>query len=30
MSTLADSEVRAICRERVQRLDPNAKPKWGP
>jgi hypothetical protein len=29
MSTLADSEVRAICRERVQRLDSNAKPKWG-
>jgi Protein of unknown function (DUF1569) len=29
MSTLADPKVRAICRERIQRLDPDAKPKWG-
>ncbi len=29
MSTLADPRVRAACRERIQRLDPNASPKWG-
>ena len=29
MSTLADPKVRAACRERVQRLDPNAVAKWG-
>ena len=29
MSTLADPRVRAACRERVQRLNPNASPKWG-
>jgi hypothetical protein len=29
MSTLADPKVRAACRDRVQRLDPNASPKWG-
>jgi hypothetical protein len=29
MSTLADPKVRAACRERIQRLSPNAGPKWG-
>ena len=29
MSTLADPSVRAACRERIQRLDPNAGAKWG-
>ena len=29
MSTLADPKVRAACRERIQRLDPNASAKWG-
>jgi hypothetical protein len=29
MSTLADPAVRAACRERIQRLDPNATAKWG-
>ncbi len=29
MSTLADPNVRAACRERIQRLDPNAGAKWG-
>ena len=29
MSTLADPKVRAACRERIQRLDPNAAAKWG-
>jgi hypothetical protein len=29
MSTLADPNVRAACRARIQRLDPNASPKWG-
>src|ERR1700691_1565361 len=29
MSTLADPWVRAVFRERIQRLDPNASPKWG-
>ena len=29
MSTLAGPRVRAACRERIQRLDPNASPKWG-
>ena len=29
MSTLADPRVRAACVERIQRLDPNASPKWG-
>src|SRR5271157_3647063 len=29
MSTLADPQVRAACRERIQRLQPNASPKWG-
>ncbi len=29
MSTLADPRVRAACRERIQRLDPNASSKWG-
>jgi hypothetical protein len=29
MSTLADSSARAACRERIQRLDPDAAPKWG-
>ncbi len=29
MSTLADPKVRAACRDRIQRLDPNASPTWG-
>jgi len=29
MSTLADPNVRAACRARIQRLDPSAGPKWG-
>jgi hypothetical protein len=29
MNTLADPDVRAACRERIQRLDPNAAAKWG-
>ena len=29
MSTLADPKVRAACRERIERLNPNASPKWG-
>lgn len=29
MSTLADLKVRAACRERIERLSPNASPKWG-
>ncbi len=29
MSTLADPRVRAACRERIQRLGPNASAKWG-
>jgi hypothetical protein len=29
MNTLADPKVRAACRDRIQRLDPNASPKWG-
>ncbi len=29
MSTLADPKVRAACRERIRRLDPNARAKWG-
>ncbi len=29
MSTLADPRIRAACRERVQRLEPNAGAKWG-
>ena len=29
MSTLAEPEVRASCCDRITRLDPNAKSKWG-
>ena len=29
MSTLADPTVRAACRERIGRLDPNTHAKWG-
>jgi len=29
MSTLADPKVRAACRQRLERLNPNASPKWG-
>jgi len=29
MSTLAEPEVRTRCCERIARLDPNARPKWG-
>jgi|SRR5271170_6468876 len=29
MSTLADPNVRATCRDRIERLDPNARPQWG-
>jgi hypothetical protein len=29
MSTLADPNVRAACRDRIKRLDPNARPQWG-
>src|SRR5271155_2729688 len=29
MSTLADPKVRAACRDRIQRLQPNASAKWG-
>ncbi len=29
MSTLADPRVRAVCRDRILRLDPNGNPKWG-
>jgi hypothetical protein len=29
MSTLADPNVRAACRARIQRLDAYASPKWG-
>ena len=29
MSTLADPNVRAACRDRIGRLDPSAGPKWG-
>jgi hypothetical protein len=29
MSTLADPKVRAACRSRIARLDPNARAKWG-
>jgi hypothetical protein len=29
MSTRADPKVRAACRKRIQRLDPNAAAKWG-
>lgn len=29
MSTLADPDVRAASRERIQRLDPNTGAKWG-
>ncbi len=29
MSTLADPTVRAACRDRIQRLGPDASPKWG-
>lgn len=29
MKTLADPKIRAACRERLDRLDPYAAPKWG-
>jgi len=29
MSTLADPIVRAACRARILRLDPNSGPNWG-
>jgi hypothetical protein len=29
MSTLADPQVRAACRDRIQRLRPDASAKWG-
>jgi hypothetical protein len=29
MSTLAETEIRASCCDRIARLDPKANPKWG-
>lgn len=29
MSTLADAAVRVVCRERLTRLNPSARPRWG-
>jgi hypothetical protein len=29
LSTLSDPAVRALCRDRIQRLNPNANAKWG-